>query len=78
MQEIEVAMSVSSYIEEAFSCWCDQFVSSKYRFGDKEMYNGTLLKVKGQNSFNKFIKTEADIKVKFGGYLESYFMEKKC
>jgi hypothetical protein len=64
---------IKDLIMKAFNEWMDGPLQI-YKFGEKDLYSGIDKNNVWHASNNPFIKTEADIQIKFGGYLEQFLM----
>ncbi|ORJ55901.1 hypothetical protein [Geothermobacter hydrogeniphilus] len=67
-------MDMERVLKNEFENWIVNYCS-KYRIADKKLYSAVPKKT-WHNSLNQFLKTEADVQCKFGGYLELTFMNK--
>ncbi|MEN8230903.1 MAG: hypothetical protein ABFS38_22295 [Bacteroidota bacterium] len=63
-------------IDSCFAEFSDNLKNS-YQIGNKDFYT-TPIKYKDRYGLNPWLLTEDDIKVKFGGILENYFLNNKC
>ncbi len=53
-----------------------QHCEQEYNIGNTKVYEKKLLTCGTEDCINQYLKTEADIKVKFGSYLEKKITEK--
>lgn len=70
MNQIEL----SEFIKKGFNEWYEKYLKP-YGIGDEELYGIKHSDLGDQNSLNAYIKTEADVKVKFGGFLELFIID---
>jgi hypothetical protein len=61
-------------ITNAFGDWVER-IRHDYGVGDPELYSGVPADT-FHRSLNPFLKTEADLRVKFGGFLEEYLLSR--
>jgi len=64
---------LADFITESFHKW--ENILRGYRIGDKQFYD-QIQDSGDQYCINAYIKTEADVKVKFGGFLELEIFQK--
>jgi len=61
--------AVNQIVNDAFREFIERAIVT-YRFGDIRLYSEIEPKVVWENSLNQYLKTENDVKVKYGGFLE--------
>ena len=70
------------HVKNLIRLYFNQFkrtLTDNYGIGDKELYDSDFKEIKDRDQYclNPYLKTDDDVKVKFGGFCETEFIKKK-